>query len=148
MLMDYLHTYPDAIIHYYASNMILQVNTDAAYLVLPKTRQATGVFYLSNNPPLEDTPIPNGAIDLLCKTIPNVVSTAAEVKTGGTYMNRRHTAPIRETLQEMGHPQLPTRITGDNSTTKGLLTRDMQQKLSKTFDMRYFWMRDRIKLNQ
>ena len=36
--MDYLYTYPEAYICYYASNMVLHVYSDAAYLVAPKAR--------------------------------------------------------------------------------------------------------------
>jgi hypothetical protein len=35
MLLDYAATYPLAIIRYHASDMALNTNTDAAYLVLP-----------------------------------------------------------------------------------------------------------------
>jgi hypothetical protein len=38
MLLDYAATYPLAIIRYYASDMTLNVDTDAAYLVLPNAR--------------------------------------------------------------------------------------------------------------
>jgi hypothetical protein len=38
MLLDYAATYPLAIIRYYASNMALNVDTDAAYLVLPNAQ--------------------------------------------------------------------------------------------------------------
>jgi hypothetical protein len=38
MLMDYAATYPLAIIRYFASDMILHINSDAAYLVLPNAR--------------------------------------------------------------------------------------------------------------
>ena len=33
--MDYLATYPNAYIRYYASDMILNIDSDAAYLVAP-----------------------------------------------------------------------------------------------------------------
>jgi hypothetical protein len=33
MLMDYAAAYPEAIIYYYESDMILHINSDAAYLV-------------------------------------------------------------------------------------------------------------------
>jgi hypothetical protein len=45
MLMDYLHTYPNAIIRYHASNMILKITSDAAYLVQPKARSRAAVHY-------------------------------------------------------------------------------------------------------
>ena len=50
MLMDYAHTYPDAIIRYHASDMQLYIDSDAAYLVLPNAQsRGTGHFYLSDN---------------------------------------------------------------------------------------------------
>ena len=36
--MDYLNTYPDAYIRFYASDMILHIDIDAAYLVAPKAK--------------------------------------------------------------------------------------------------------------
>ena len=41
-LLDYLATCPDAIIRYHASYMILNVESDAAYLVLPDARSRVG----------------------------------------------------------------------------------------------------------
>ena len=38
MLMDYVNTYPNPKIHFYASDMILHVDSDAAYLVGPKAK--------------------------------------------------------------------------------------------------------------
>ena len=43
--MDYTASYPDAYIHFYASDMILQIDTDASYLVLPKTRSRIAGYY-------------------------------------------------------------------------------------------------------
>ena len=39
-IMDYAATYPDISIRYYASDMILHVDSDAAYLVAPKAKVA------------------------------------------------------------------------------------------------------------
>ena len=80
--MDYLHTHPDAVVRFHASDMILYIESDAAYLVLPKARSCVArIFYLRNatsgRPPL------NGAIQVICKTLQNVVSSAAESETGG-----------------------------------------------------------------
>jgi len=50
-LLDYLHTHPDAVLLFKASDMILYVDSDAAYLVKPnaKSRMA-GFYYLSTHP--------------------------------------------------------------------------------------------------
>ena len=51
MLLDFLATHPDATIRYYASDMILCIIADAAYLVLPNARsRCAGVYFLSNLP--------------------------------------------------------------------------------------------------
>ena len=47
-LLDYVVTYPHPILRFYASDMILMVESDAAYLVLPKAHsRAAGFFYLA-----------------------------------------------------------------------------------------------------
>ena len=49
--MDYVSTYPNPILRFYASDMVLTSKSDAAYLVLPKARsRAAGFFYLHNHP--------------------------------------------------------------------------------------------------
>jgi hypothetical protein len=45
MFMDYLHTYPNAVIRYHASDMILKITSDAAYLVQPRARSRAAVHY-------------------------------------------------------------------------------------------------------
>ena len=37
-LLDYAATYPEAVVRFHATDMILNVDSDAAYLVLPKAR--------------------------------------------------------------------------------------------------------------
>ena len=49
MLMDYDHSYHDAVINYYVRNLQLHIDSDAAYLILPKARSwGAGHLYLSN----------------------------------------------------------------------------------------------------
>jgi hypothetical protein len=67
LLLDYLSTHPDAIIRYYASDMILCIVADAAYLVLPNARsRCAGLYYLSNQPNTDPPkPKPNGPVHVL-----------------------------------------------------------------------------------
>ena len=48
----------------------------------------------------------------------------------------------------MGHPQLPILINTNSATSYGILTGNMLLKRSNAFDMRFHWMRFRIKQNQ
>ena len=45
MLMDYLHTYPNDVLRFYASHMIVNIKSDAAYLVLPKARSRGAIHF-------------------------------------------------------------------------------------------------------
>ena len=76
MLMDYFHTYPCATIRYHASDMQLHVDSDAAYIVLPKARsRGVGNFYLSSHTMsgvTTPTPPNNGPILTECVT-PDIV---------------------------------------------------------------------------
>ena len=66
-LLDYLHTHPDAAIHYYASDMILQIHSDASYINEPGARSTAGGHYFLGKTPLPHQPIfLNGAIYSLC----------------------------------------------------------------------------------
>ena len=50
MLLDYLSTYPNARVPFNASDMILHIELDAAYLVAPKARNRTaGIYYCGPN---------------------------------------------------------------------------------------------------
>ena len=144
-LMDYAHTYPNIYLRYYASDMQLHVDTDAAYLVLPKARSRIAGYFrlLSNDTTKYDH---NGAILIECKTLRNVVTSAAEAETHGVFHNAKQTLPIRHILTELGHPQLkPTPIKTDNSTAQGYVNKNMQMKRSKTWDMHLHWLRDKEK---
>jgi hypothetical protein len=149
LLLDYLSTHPDAIIRYYASDMILCIVADAAYLVLPNARsRCAGLYYLSNQPNTDPPkPKPNGPVHVLCKTIRGVPASAAEAETGGLFLNGQEAVPLITALEEMGHkqPSKGTPLETDNSTAHDILKAQVRMKRSKAFDMRYHWLKDRIK---
>ena len=143
-LMDYAATYPNTIVRYYASGMILFVDSDAAYLVLPKARsRIAGYYYLSSIPPAGQAPTLNAPILVLCKTLRHVVASAAESETAGVFTNAQMVLPIRYILDCLGHKQPPTPIKSDNSTTTGFVNNNIHQKRSKSWDMRFHWLRDK-----
>ena len=135
MLLDYIHTYPSARMRFTAGTMQLLVDSDAAYLVLlgAKSRFA-GHFMLEacpnnfaeHNPPL------NAPILVTCKTIKNVVCSAAEAECGGLFDNGQMAVIIRRTLETMGHKQQPTKIKTGNDTANSFVQSTIRLKRSKT----------------
>ena len=146
-LLDYAATYQNAFIRYHASDMVLHVDSDAAYLVLPKARSRIAGYYQLTDYPTKDNSI-NGPILIECKTIRNVVASAAEAEMGGLYHNAQTSIPIRYILQALQHPQPPTPIKTDNATAHGFIYNNINLKKSKSWDMRYYWARDRANQKQ
>ena len=78
-LLDYAATYKNATLRYYASDMILKLESDAAYLVIPHAKsRIAGFFHLANNDTTNK--FVNGPLHINCKTLKHVVSSAAEAK--------------------------------------------------------------------
>jgi hypothetical protein len=73
--LDYAASNQDAVIRYQASDMILYVVSDAAYLVCPKARSRAGGYHYMGN---KDGKLFNAAIFVLAKVIKNVMASAAE----------------------------------------------------------------------
>ena len=80
--------------------MHLYLESDAAYLVLPRARSRYVVYYYLGDrlQSSTDKPAINGAVNVLCKTIPNVVSSAAEAETAGIYHGAREAVPMIDAL--------------------------------------------------
>ena len=153
-LLDYLHTHPNATIRYKASDMCLHVDTDAAYLVAPGAKsRIAGYYYLGNkytvaNNTIHPKPTLNGPLHVECKLLQYVVSSAAEAETGGIFANCNSIIPIRNMLKVLGHHQPPTPIKTDNATASSFINKTLKLKRSKSWDMRYFWLLDRISQQQ
>ena len=152
MLLDYAATYPDVKVRFHASDMILHAELDAAYLVLPEAKsRIAGYFYLSNHPPkppLIPTSPRNGPLHIVCKTLRHVVASAAEAETAALFFNSQEALPIRYILSKLGHKQPPTPMKTDNSTSLAFIKSNIRQKRSKSWDMRLYWLRDRIAQQQ
>lgn len=78
-----------------------------------------------------------------------VATAASEAELGAAYINTKIGIATRRTLEEMGHPQVAangTPLEMDNSTAHGIIHESINQKRSKAIDMRYYWLRDQLRL--
>jgi hypothetical protein len=144
-LLRYLSVNQNGATRFYASNMQLQVQSDASYLCRPKARSVLGGFHYLGFPDRI-----NGPIFCTNKIISCVVLVAlvAETELGAAFQNAQKAAEFRNTLLELGYPQLPTPIMIDNTVAVGLAADTINAKRSKSMDVRFFWLRDRIKKGQ
>ena len=141
-LLDYVATYPNVFIRYHASDMVLTIDSDAAYLVEPKARsRIAGYFQLNSNK--RSNKYINGAILIECKTLRHVVASAAEAETAGIFHNAQIALPIRYMLIQIGHKQPRTPVKTDNEMSNNFIHNNIAQRRSKSWDMRFYWLRDK-----
>ena len=138
-LLDYCATHPNYCLRYHVSNMILHVDSDASFLVAPEAKsRITGYFHLpqktkSNN---------NEPILIECLTLKNVVTSAAECETAGVFHNAQTAITIQYILKEIGYLQPAFPLSMDNNTAEKLKKISITQKKSKSWDMKYYWLRE------
>ena len=126
--------------------MILWCDSNASYLMAPKARsRGAGYLHLSNRPKPSDTdsgqgmPTMNGAIHVMCTTMREAMSSAAEAKLGSLFHNGKEVYLLRLALKELGHAQPPTPIQTDNSTAVDIANDAIKQRRSKAIYMRFYW---------
>jgi hypothetical protein len=76
------------------------------------------------------------------------MSSAVEAEVAGVFVNTKEGTTIRTTLEELGYPQPPTPVHVDNTTAVGIENDTVKQRRSKAIDMRFYWIRDRVKQGQ
>jgi len=114
--LDYMWTHPDAVIRYRASDMILNVHSDASYLSAPKARSRAGGYFFLGILPRDGDPVKlNGAIHVMCTILKLVAASAAVAELGALFLNAQEAKVIRLVLAELGHPQPSTPIHIDNN---------------------------------
>jgi hypothetical protein len=146
-LLDYLATHPDTTIRYHASDTILHTHSDASYLSVSNTlSRLGGLFFCGKKTPHKDSI--NGSIVYGSSIIKNLVASAAESEVGACFQNAQSSAPFRVALTALGHIQPPTHLHTDHSTSFGILNKTIKQKRSKSMDMRYHWLTDRVRQTQ
>jgi hypothetical protein len=105
-LLDYLSGHADTKVRFHASDMILNIHSDASYLLEANARSRTCGHFFMGWMPQDDEPIHlNGAFHVSTMILHFVVASAAEAELGALYHNCQTGIIFQLTLTEMGHPQ-------------------------------------------
>ena len=147
MLLDYMATYPNSLIYYKASDMVLHVDSDAEYITMSGARSCyAGYFYLSDWPSMrlvKTTSKRNGPIHTKCIIMNNVVSSAAEAEVCSNFRNGKTAINMKLSLITVDHKQPDINQKTDNSTTERFVNSGIELKHSKTRDIKCQWLRDK-----
>ena len=126
--------------------MVLHIQSGASYLSRHNSRSVAGaIFYLGN----ADQPTHiNGCVHALSSIIPAVVDSVAEAEYAALFQAGQEGTWLRSILASLGYPQPPTHILCDNKCAVGIALDTIKPKRTKSIDMRYHWIRDRIQQGQ
>jgi len=146
-LLDYLHTHNDASIGYVASDMVLNIHSDASYLSEPCARSRLGGTFFFGCIPTNNTPIQlNGPILTIANICKFVVASAAEAELGALFYNCQDGTILRLSLEELGHAQPPTPVHCDNSTAVSIANDAVKKQRSRAMEKNFFWVTSQVKL--
>jgi len=128
----------------HASDMILNVHSDASYLSETKARSRAGAFMCMGTE-LHGAR-PNAPVLYLSVIISTIVDSATAAEYTAAFIAAQAATSLRLTLGELGYMQPATQITCDNACAVGIANDAFNQKRSKTIDMRYHCIRDQVRL--
>ena len=141
--LNYCATNPDASIVYYASDMIIRGDTDAAYLVASKARSRNAAYIFMGNKD-RNNQIINGPIMVIARILKIVVALVAEAEIAALFYAAQEIVPLQITADELGHKQPATPLQIDNNTASGIMNGIIRQQESKAIDMQFYWLKDRV----
>ena len=145
-LLNYLATHPEAKVRFHASDMILNIHSDASYLSETRARiRLAGYFSHSSKTTKGEKIKMNGNIFMSCGIFKIVVYSAAEAELGALFLNIKQGKVLRILLEELGHKQPPTPAHCDNSTATGIANDSMKKQRSRSMEMQFFWVTDQVK---
>jgi hypothetical protein len=128
--------------------MILHIHSDASYLSESEAKSRAGGFFYMGNATKHDKKLTNGAILIVSKVLKHVMSSAVEAEIGAVFINAKEGAVLRTTLEKLGHKQPPTPMETDNTTAMGYINGTIKQKRTQAMDMRFYWIKDRVRQGQ
>eukprot|EP00804_Cyclotella_cryptica_P009803 CCRYP_013232-RA/>CCRYP_013232-RA protein AED:0.30 eAED:0.25 QI:0/0/0/1/0/0/3/0/606 len=139
-LLDYCATHPDATIRFHASDMVLNIHSNASYLNAPSAPSRIGGHFFLGWAPCDHLPIKlNGAIHVISTILKFVAASAAEAELGALFKvasfdsfftnSATPNRPLPSIATTLPQPALPTTLLNANApvpwrcVTSGLLTK-------------------------
>jgi hypothetical protein len=143
-LLDYLAHNADAKIRFYASDMVMNIHSDASYLSEGRARSRTCGHFFMGWMPCDGDPIRiNGALHVSTNVIRFVVASAAEAELGALFHNCQTGIIFCSILIDMGHAQPKTPVHCGNETAVGIANNTVKRQRSRSMEMRFFWISDK-----
>ena len=146
--LSYMVAHPNACVVFSRSDMQHNCHSDASFNGETRGRsRAAGYPYLGHYDPTGTAP-PNGSIEYVTAIIDVVVASATEAELAAIFVNAQLAISLRHALDFLGHSQGPSLIVSDNLVGVNILNGTAKSKRSRSMDLRFFWVKDRISQKQ
>jgi hypothetical protein len=144
-LLDYLASNSEAKVRFYASDMIMNIHSDASYLLeTGACSRACWHFFTGWMPQNGESIKINGAFYVNATILKFVLASVAEAELGALFHNCQDRIILRQMLADMGHLQPKTPVHCNNATAVGITNNTIKQQQSRSMEMRFFWVRDKV----
>ena len=145
-LLAYVASHPDNQLVFTGCDMILHMQSDGSHLSRSRSRGvAGGITYFGNA--TSPTHV-KGAVHVHSCILDVVVASDAECEYASLYSLARMDTWLRATATVLGYPQPATIIFCDNACAVGIATDTVKLNRTKSIDMRFHWIRDRVRQGQ
>ena len=143
-LLDYIASHPNPSITYQAFDIHLWISSNLSFLSVNKGRSRVGEYYflgnlLDNSKPLaKQRTFVNALVHIEASILGNIIGAVLEVEIARGYINIRKEVELQIILMEMGYLQQEILLELDNTTSYGILTKQLIPKRSKSINMRLY----------
>ena len=146
--LSYMTAHPHAHVQFHRSDMQHNCHSDASFSGESQARsRAAGFHFLGHYDPTGTAP-PNGSIEYISTIIDVIVASATEAELAAIFLNAQLAVSLRHALTFLGHKQGSSLIVSDNLVGVNILNGTAKSKRSRSMDLRFFWIKDRISQKQ
>ncbi len=136
---------PISKVRFYASEMVLNIYSDALYFSEDKAQRHTCGHLFMGWIPKEGKPIEvNGAFHVNLLILCFVVASAAEAKLGALFHNCQTGIIFQSILEHLGHPQPKAPVYCNNAMAVGIANSSVKHQHLRLMEMRFFWISGKV----
>ena len=145
--LNYVYHHPNGSITYTPSDMQLHIHSDCSHHSESHSRSRTGIYIMCGQPTFSGLDAPyhvNGPIEVVSTILSHVTSSVAESEYGALFVAAQTACPLRQCLEDLGHPQNPCVITYDNQVAGNIAKGTAKLRRTRAIAKDYHWIQDRV----
>ena len=146
-IFAYWKQFPEPFVTYVASDMVLRGVCDASYASEPGAKSRIGAgFWLGSKD--DAYVVNNGLIEAASWKVDIVCGSVMEAEYIALYMLAQRAIFLKHICVALGYEQKSIDLYTDNACAKGIAEQSITMKRSRTVDIKYHWVRQRVQMGE